>query len=239
VSKGKKIVCVAVNPEVLKNLVKMVATVKSMVKMHNGKFPMKKQSKEYKACTRLRSVKSKSGSDFAVKCTMNVPPLDSTGKVDPMAAATGEVAREHGITASTGKKCHNDYITLYDVSDVVIKLYLCLDYITLYDVSHVVIKLHLCPVVMCKNKVYPYYIHKCLPSPILLVLTYICCLSVMCTTIDCIIYVEYKIYVEYNSTPYIIYVTRTSIYRGGSPYNSIDKLTSGNKRSNWRDKYRE
>jgi hypothetical protein len=78
-------------------LVKMVAIVKAMVKRHNGKLSMKKQGEKYKSCTRLRSVKSNSGNDFAVNYTMNVPPLDRTGKVDTMAVATGEVAMEPGI----------------------------------------------------------------------------------------------------------------------------------------------
>jgi hypothetical protein len=70
VCKGKKIACVTVNLEAFKNLAKKVAIVKTMVKRHNGKLSMKKQGKECKSVTRLRNVKSNSGSDFAVKYTM-------------------------------------------------------------------------------------------------------------------------------------------------------------------------
>jgi hypothetical protein len=197
----------------------MIATVKIMVKRQNVKFSVKKQGEVDKSCTSLRSVKCNSGSDFAVILTMNVPPLDKTGKVDQMAESTGEMAMDQPvIPASTGKKCLSAYIVLYDA---------------LYAV---VIKLSLLLFEMCKNKLYPCDLHKFMFNSNLFVTTYNCCLSVVCLnrfTIDSIVYVVC------NSSPYLVYVTNIPVYRGGSPYNIIGTHTNGNIRSNWRDRYRE
>jgi hypothetical protein len=194
-------------------------------------------------------VKCNCGSDFAGILTMNVPPLDKTGKVDQMAEASGEMGTDQiGIPASSGKKCLSDNSVLNDAT---------------YDV---VIKLSLLLFEMCINKVYLCYLTLCMLNPNLFVITHtrrlIECRCSRCNGIPvlakylintnvsgrtynrCILAISHNHHVIYklssgigSNTPMIMCVTYVPICKGRGPTGST--YTNGSIRSNWQNSYRE
>jgi hypothetical protein len=224
--------------------VKMSAYVKSPCNGHRSKVNkigktvernssiqlVKKRYGIVRAGTCLCNVKCNSGSDFPVILTMNVPPLDKTGKVDPMAVASGEmVVDQTGIPASNGKKCPSEYSNLNAAFyDVEIKLYLF--------VSEIWINI----VLMC-------YVTLCMLNPNLFVIIYIGRL-IECECNRCNLalaryplninmsYTRYT-YVTSINTQNIKCVAHVPIGKGGGPADSTYMI--GSIRSNWKNRYRE
>jgi hypothetical protein len=224
--------------------VKMSAYVKSPCNGHRSKVNkigktvernssiqlVKKRYGKVRAGTCLCNVKCNSGSDFPVILTMNVPPLDKTGKVDPMAVASGEmVVDQTGIPASNGKKCPSEYSNLNAAFyGVEIKLYLF--------VSEIWINI----VLMC-------YVTLCMLNPNLFVIIYIGRL-IECECNRCNLalaryplninmsYTRYT-YVTSINTQNIKCVAHVPIGKGGGPADSTYMI--GSIRSNWKNRYRE
>ena len=208
----------------------MVNKIGKTVEKNSSIQLVKKRYGIVRSGTCLCNVKCNSGSDFPVILTMNVPPLDKTGKVDPMAVASGEmVVDQTGIPASNGKKCPSEYSNLNAAFyGVEIKLYLF--------VSEIWINI----VLMC-------YVTLCMLNPNLFVIIYIGRL-IECECNRCNLalaryplninmsYTRYT-YVTSINTQNIKCVAHVPIGKGGGPADSTYMI--GSIRSNWKNRYRE